>query len=271
MAAAASGSGGSGGGGSSKTPASTDDATTPNPGLGLKAVWVGAEALGNVIGATKGGSSGTGSGGTGGSKRGSSSGGGTATMSRQQAIEAIKADYEANYFVSGVGSMEAYAPDCLFADPFASFKGTQRFKNNVSRRRRQLHSGSLALPACSSAWILPAPMHCPAGRCPRAPAWHAPPECAAQPAAAHPPLQPPSPPCCPPALPRPRPLPPGQQPGRPAVRHPAGHHSVRGGAGPAGAHHALALQRNPGPALAPAPGSRRRHHARLRPGAGTGA
>lgn len=28
--------------------------------------------------------------------------------------------------------MAAYAPDCLFADPFASFRGTERFKRNVS-------------------------------------------------------------------------------------------------------------------------------------------
>lgn len=37
-----------------------------------------------------------------------------------------------NYFVSGVGDMEAYDPQCLFADPFAGFKGVDRFKQNVS-------------------------------------------------------------------------------------------------------------------------------------------
>lgn len=37
-----------------------------------------------------------------------------------------------NYFVSGVGDMEAYDPDCLFADPFASFRGTKRFQENIS-------------------------------------------------------------------------------------------------------------------------------------------
>ena len=35
------------------------------------------------------------------------------------------------YFVRGVGDMSAYAPDCTFSDPFVSFKGTQRFKQNV--------------------------------------------------------------------------------------------------------------------------------------------
>ena len=28
--------------------------------------------------------------------------------------------------------MRAYADDCYFADPFAGFSGTARFKNNVS-------------------------------------------------------------------------------------------------------------------------------------------
>lgn len=37
-----------------------------------------------------------------------------------------------NYFVSGKGDMEAYDPECLFADPFAGFNGVQRFKQNVS-------------------------------------------------------------------------------------------------------------------------------------------
>ena len=37
-----------------------------------------------------------------------------------------------NYFVSGKGDMEAYDPQCLFADPFAGFNGVDRFKQNVS-------------------------------------------------------------------------------------------------------------------------------------------
>lgn len=32
----------------------------------------------------------------------------------------------------GVGEMEAYEPDCTFADPFTSFDGVERFKKNVS-------------------------------------------------------------------------------------------------------------------------------------------
>ncbi|KAI7841313.1 hypothetical protein COHA_004932 [Chlorella ohadii] len=111
------------GGGSSETSSSSSD---PNPGLGLKAVWHGAEALGNVIGAQQQLA--------GGSKRSSSASAaaGGARLTREQAIAAIKEDYSKNYFVSGAGDLAAYTPDCYFADPFAGFSGTQRFKNNVS-------------------------------------------------------------------------------------------------------------------------------------------
>ena len=44
----------------------------------------------------------------------------------------LRADYEGNYFVSGKGDMLAYTADCVFADPFVSFSGTERFKQNVS-------------------------------------------------------------------------------------------------------------------------------------------
>ncbi len=33
--------------------------------------------------------------------------------------------------MSGQGDMAAYADDCLFADPFAGFRGVDRFKRNV--------------------------------------------------------------------------------------------------------------------------------------------
>lgn len=37
-----------------------------------------------------------------------------------------------DYFISGKGEMADYDPNCLFADPFVSFKGVDRFKKNVS-------------------------------------------------------------------------------------------------------------------------------------------
>ncbi len=36
-------------------------------------------------------------------------------MTREQMLAAIRADYDAQYFVRGVGDMAAYAPDCTFA------------------------------------------------------------------------------------------------------------------------------------------------------------
>ena len=52
-------------------------------------------------------------------------------ITRSDVIASLKEDYANNYFVSGAGSMEAYEADCEFADPFASFRGTKRFKKNV--------------------------------------------------------------------------------------------------------------------------------------------
>jgi len=54
-------------------------------------------------------------------------------MTREQVLDEIRKDYEVNnYFVSGQGEMTAYEPDCEFSDPFVSFKGVERFKENVS-------------------------------------------------------------------------------------------------------------------------------------------
>ena len=35
-------------------------------------------------------------------------------------------------FVGGASDMTAYDPDCLYTDPFAGFRGTERFKQNLS-------------------------------------------------------------------------------------------------------------------------------------------
>ncbi|EFN57785.1 hypothetical protein CHLNCDRAFT_143130 [Chlorella variabilis] len=55
-----------------------------------------------------------------------------AALKREQALALIREDFIQNYFVTGQGALAAYDPDCLFADPFASFNGTARFKRNVS-------------------------------------------------------------------------------------------------------------------------------------------
>lgn len=77
--------------------------------------------LGNVIGATKGDAD---------AARTSSTTAGPS--SRAELIESIRADYAQNYFVTGTGEMAGYDPQCVFADPFVSFTGLQRFKANVS-------------------------------------------------------------------------------------------------------------------------------------------
>ena len=92
-------------------------------GLGLQAAWFAAEQFGNMVGVTR--------------KQqqqqqqqqGSQQ---ACAVSREEALAEIRADYDQNYFVSGAGAMKAYAPDCLFADPFTGFNGVQRFKKNVS-------------------------------------------------------------------------------------------------------------------------------------------
>jgi hypothetical protein len=55
-----------------------------------------------------------------------------AAPSIAQVLDSIRADYAEDYFISGKGAMVNYDPQCLYADPFVSFKGTERFKKNVS-------------------------------------------------------------------------------------------------------------------------------------------
>ena len=99
---------------STTTPSTTDD-------LGWKAAWYGAEAFGKVIGG--GGDATT----TTAATRASVA----APTSREDALASIRGDYDEEYFVSGRGALSAYAPDCVFADPFVSFAGVDRFKQNV--------------------------------------------------------------------------------------------------------------------------------------------
>ena len=85
-------------------------------------MWYGAEAVGKVVGATK-------------EKPAASSGQASsstaAILSREETIASLREDYDSSYFVSGVGELRAYDPECEFADPFVSFKGVNRFKQNV--------------------------------------------------------------------------------------------------------------------------------------------
>jgi hypothetical protein len=111
---------------SDKTPKISGDKPTEDLGLGLKATWIGAEMLGNMVGAAKKGNTNNST-----TKNETSTSGGQQTLTREQAIDSIRQDYNVNYFVSGQGDLSAYDPDCRFADPFASFRGTERFQRNV--------------------------------------------------------------------------------------------------------------------------------------------
>ncbi|KAG2487399.1 hypothetical protein HYH03_013968 [Edaphochlamys debaryana] len=95
--------------------------TDPEVGLGLKAVWYGAEQFGKLLAM-----------GRGQAAAAAPAAASAPRMSREAMMEAIRADYDENYFVTGAGDLAAYAPDCVFADPFVSFSGTGRFKQNVS-------------------------------------------------------------------------------------------------------------------------------------------
>jgi len=103
-------------------------------GAGLKAVWYGAEALGKVVGATK--TKGDPADGSADSTRPASttlaSSIGSEPLTRARTIQLLREDYDSSYFVSGVGELAAYDPQCEFSDPFVSFKGVDRFKQNVS-------------------------------------------------------------------------------------------------------------------------------------------
>ena len=102
-------------------------------GAGLKAVWYGAEAVGKVVGMTKekdeSGASASASASSSAAAAAAAAGG---KLEREQVLTLLKEDYDSNYFVSGVGELAAYVPDCEFADPFVSFNGVDRFKQNVS-------------------------------------------------------------------------------------------------------------------------------------------
>ncbi|EFJ45127.1 hypothetical protein VOLCADRAFT_94648 [Volvox carteri f. nagariensis] len=105
----------------------------PEVGAGLKAVWYGAEQFGKLVSLTRPKQQQQ--------QQPSSSDAPEAAAdppspgrrrSREDILAAIRRDYDVQYFVRGLADMEAYAPDCVFADPFVSFSGTQRFKQNVS-------------------------------------------------------------------------------------------------------------------------------------------
>jgi hypothetical protein len=66
-------------------------------------------------------------------------------VSRNEVVELIRKDYERSYFVTGNMNMGIYEADCEFADPFVSFKGLKRFKQNVSNLGSFMEESSLKI------------------------------------------------------------------------------------------------------------------------------
>ena len=93
--------------------------TTSNPAL--KAAWFASEQFGKAIGGGKSNSSATVL-----EKQEEN-----VMTTRAETIDSLAKDYEKNYFIGGESEMKAYSSSCVFADPFVSFTGLDRFKQNV--------------------------------------------------------------------------------------------------------------------------------------------
>ena len=52
-------------------------------------------------------------------------------LSRTEVEARLRADWDRQYFISGDIDLGCYEADCEFADPFVSFKGLARFKENL--------------------------------------------------------------------------------------------------------------------------------------------
>lgn len=92
----------------------------------VKLAWYGSEAFGKAVAVFKR----TDGEGEGEGKEDSEGFG--AVIERETAMAALRKDYDRSYFVTGNMSMGIYEDDCEFADPFVSFRGRRRFKQNVS-------------------------------------------------------------------------------------------------------------------------------------------
>ncbi|CAI5492892.1 unnamed protein product [Closterium sp. Naga37s-1] len=92
----------------------------------VRFAWYASEAFGKAVAAVRGGEA------EGGRGKGATAEGEPAVVERDAAIKALREDYDKSYFVTGEMTMWLYEPECEFADPFVSFNGRDRFKQNVS-------------------------------------------------------------------------------------------------------------------------------------------
>ena len=94
----------------------------PEPDLKAQAAWKGAELLGKAAALTSSPSSPLPS---------PSSSPSSPPSTLLDAVSRIESDWSLSYFLSGTVDRSLYDPDCLFADDIASFRGTDRFAENL--------------------------------------------------------------------------------------------------------------------------------------------
>lgn len=66
-----------------------------------------------------------------GGEEGFDGGGSEPAKTWQELLDRLRADYERDYFLTGDVDVQLYAEDCEFSDPFAGFKGRDRFVRNL--------------------------------------------------------------------------------------------------------------------------------------------
>ena len=95
------------------------DRPTQEAGIATKAVWFGTELFGKLAAVGKPPVAA--------STVRSSSG----RLSTSEVGARLQADWDRQYFITGAIDLEVYDEDCEFADPFVSFRGLKRFKDNL--------------------------------------------------------------------------------------------------------------------------------------------
>ncbi|KAL3701163.1 hypothetical protein R1sor_019185 [Riccia sorocarpa] len=104
----------------------------------VKLAWYGSEAFGNVVSVFRPRPSEVGDADDGELKF-------DGPVGRETSVELIKKDYDRSYFVTGNMATGIYEEDCEFADPFVSFKGLSRFKQNVGNLGSFMEESTLKL------------------------------------------------------------------------------------------------------------------------------
>ena len=93
--------------------------TKEDKNLATKAAWYGVEVFGKVFGSNP--------------KESTPQDYSGPPSSLQETMERVKRDFENSYFLGGNMDEELYDPDCEFADPFVSFRGRDRFVDNLQK------------------------------------------------------------------------------------------------------------------------------------------